>query len=235
MLANDIRRIWIEKLVQNKSFAEVGGLWGGGHVLTYGLGAKSLCMVDVMEGTSDWWEKFREVCKRKAINNVREVVASIDDNRILELMNRHDVVYTSGVLYHCPNPIMTIRNLLSVTNEWLILGSVVFPSVITNSKGALKMSDENAYFVPGLSETNRAIFARYVNDKIGFGAGGLDTPPITDWHLPNGEPNYSPWWWLWTKGFVRHMLSTFPIDIVQEALFPEGRNICALFMCRKRT
>jgi 2-polyprenyl-3-methyl-5-hydroxy-6-metoxy-1,4-benzoquinol methylase len=119
MAMADHRDAWIEKIVSGKTFVDIGGLWGLTNekvTSAHHAGATDVCMVDIWPPDSEWWLKFRAHCLEKGLGHVREVVTSIDNPNIIQSIGLYDIVHCSGVLYHCPNPFLTIRNLMSLRN-----------------------------------------------------------------------------------------------------------------------
>ncbi len=141
----DHRDEWIGRIVPGKSFVDIGGLWGTVNEKispAHDAGATHLCMVDIWTPDSEWWQRFREHCASKGIGSVREVVSSIDNPGILKSVGTHDVVHCSGVIYHCPNPFFTIRALMSLAKEKLLLATAVMPPLIENEFGRLEFGTE---------------------------------------------------------------------------------------------
>ena len=230
----DYRDEWTWKLATGKTFAEVGGLWRtlSEKVTVAALaGATSVAMIDNIDplGQGVWWPAFDKRCAELGVSGVKKYAVSIDNPQVRDIVGAYDVVHCSGVLYHCPNPILTVGNLLSITNEWLLLSLVVMPPVITNSAGTIRMSSDSAYLVPTLSATNHAIFSEHCRVTYGS-AMGLDAPAKT-WFFADGTPDYAPWWWLWTSSYVKKMLECFPIEVVFEG--PLSGSAAHFFACRK--
>ena len=53
--------MWVQDLVKDKTFADVGGLWNtiNEKVTVASLaGARDVTMIDLMDYKSHWWDKF---------------------------------------------------------------------------------------------------------------------------------------------------------------------------------
>src|SRR5260370_410077 len=70
---SDIRDVFISRVVDGRSFAEVGGLWGTVNEkvsVAHQRGAQALAMFDTAPEGHMWWQKFEE---RRASLNVPDV------------------------------------------------------------------------------------------------------------------------------------------------------------------
>ena len=62
--------MWVQDLVKDKTFADVGGLWNtiNEKVTVASLaGAHEVTMIDLMHNKSHWWDKFDEKCKNEDV------------------------------------------------------------------------------------------------------------------------------------------------------------------------
>ena len=84
-------------------------------------------------------------------SRVRFVQTNLYEDAAIAEIGRHDVVWCSGLLYHTPNPVLALRQLLRLTGETLIVGSKVVPAV----PGLPGM----AVYYPGLSARDRTTYA----------------------------------------------------------------------------
>jgi hypothetical protein len=233
-MTKDYRDEWITRIAPGKSFVDVGGLWGLVNEKispAYAAGATHLCMVDIWEPESEWWQKFRQHCTAKGIGPVSEVVSSIDNPGICARVGKHDIVHCSGVIYHCPNPFLTVRSLMSLATDIILLATAVMPPVIENEFGRIKFSSESAVCVPLITEENRKIVDIYMTDNYGGGAYGVNAP-VSSWYFDDGAPNYGPWWWLWSADYVAKMLTTCGLEIIEST--PQFGGTGHLYLCRLR-
>jgi 2-polyprenyl-3-methyl-5-hydroxy-6-metoxy-1,4-benzoquinol methylase len=60
-------------------------------------------------------------------NRVRFVQANVNDGAVAETVSPHEVVFCSGVLYHVPNPILTLARLRALCADTLILDTATIP------------------------------------------------------------------------------------------------------------
>lgn len=190
----DLRNVYIGKVVKNKSFAEVGGLWGTVNEkvsVAHSYGASRLAMIDISAPESDLWRLFEE---RRLSLRLPEVSCISSDLVTLAESNscpQFDTVHCSGILYHIPDPLRFLRALRTVTREFLVLTSVVTAPRIANEQGTLEIPRAAALFVPALQQKERAILQAYWRQVVGDGAIGL-TQETKVWNLDD----FAPWWWL---------------------------------------
>jgi hypothetical protein len=124
---------------------------------------------------------------------------------------RFDVVHSSGVLYHLPNPIAHLERLRHLAREHVILTSAIVPSRVRNRFGELRVEDGAPRFVPALSEQEKKIYAEFYTDgDPEVLLGGINTDAL---FVPH---NYSPWWWLLTSGTIRCMAECAGFEILDE-------------------
>jgi hypothetical protein len=103
------------------SFLDVGCMWridGANAFAAEEAGAASVTAMDVMDPTPAFEE-------RAAGSRVRFVQGDINDPRIVDA---HEVVWCSGVLYHVPDPQLTVQRLQSVTQRRLLLATEILPA-----------------------------------------------------------------------------------------------------------
>jgi hypothetical protein len=229
----DYRDDVISQLVSRKSFAEVGGLWGEVNektTIAYAGGASDLCQIDIWNQDSEWWPRFRTRYKERGVPFVREVIGSIDNPSVTKTIGQYDIVHCSGVLYHCPNPILTLRNLRTITREKLVIAVAVMPSKIENEHGSVSISDEAAIYIPCIEERSRIIIDLYTHQKDGGNAYGVNYR-MPNWFFTDGSPNYGPWWWLWTAEYFKRLITASGFVVTADYSQFEGTG--HLFVCDK--
>jgi len=99
---DDPRDYFISRVVQGKSFLEVGGLWGivsEKVSVAHRFGARSLTIIDVTSPDSSLWSSFRSRMLEKGIPDCVAISGDICETSFNEIF---DVVHCSGVLYHLP-------------------------------------------------------------------------------------------------------------------------------------
>jgi SAM-dependent methyltransferase len=189
----------VEKVVEpGKSFLDVGALWGvhGKRAfMAEEQGASEVTAIDVLAATPEF-----EAERERRDSKVRFVYADLHADDTPERVGRHDIVWCSGVLYHCPNPVHSIACLRRLTRERLGLVTASIPEV-PGIEGA-------SIFFPHLSETARRSYDR-AYDKANVGQGGrigLSTPFAA-------EETYGNWWWGLTPSAITGMLRAEGFEI----------------------
>jgi hypothetical protein len=102
---------------------------------------------------------------------------------------KFQVVDSSGVLYHMPDPIRYLIALREITQEHLIPTSAITPTRIESEAGFLDMPEAAVLFLPALDGTEKAILAAHWRPTGGTGAIGI-TRDEHDWRFDN----FGPWW-----------------------------------------
>jgi hypothetical protein len=109
-------------------------------------GARSVSGLDVMAPT----RRFQTEHERLG-SAVRFVQGDIHDAGVAADLGHHDVVWCSGLIYHAPNPLLTLQCLREITGELLILSSETIPEIPGLRQACV--------FFPALSESDRAAHA----------------------------------------------------------------------------
>lgn len=212
-----------------RTFAEVGGLWGVVNeqvTVAAAGGATELTMVDVAPegGPEDLWQAFRSRLAEHDVSDVRCLRGNIDDPAIVEAAGTFDVVHCSGVLYHCPEPLRTLRNLRSLVGETLILGTATMPETIANSAGSVEVEPGSAILVPAMTTSQRAVIGEWLRENGASGAYGINCEVGTDWTF--GQDDWKPyeaWWWCFTRDYVAGLLEAAGFELRNVASFWNGR------------
>jgi SAM-dependent methyltransferase len=105
------------------SFLDVGCMWridGANAFAAEEAGASAVTAIDVMAPTPAFLE-------RAAGSQVRFLQGDINDAETGRRAGLHDVVWCSGVLYHAPDPLLTLHRLAAVTGRRLLLATEVLP------------------------------------------------------------------------------------------------------------
>jgi SAM-dependent methyltransferase len=215
---------WVQGAAAGNSFAEVGGLWGtiNEQVTTAALaGATSTTMIDIQpDGDDSYWQRFRDRAASLEVTGTTEIHGSIDDPATVEQAGAFDVVCCSGVLYHCPEPLKTLRHLRAITRGTLILGTVTIPESIVNSAGSLEVEPGAALPTVALNASQLAVLGQWLRDlgDINVQADGITHP--SPWVIEN----YDPWWWLFTRDAVAGLLRVAGFDVEAIASTWAGRS-----------
>jgi hypothetical protein len=207
---NDVHQ-WMDEHVQGRSFAEVGGMWGGAWA-TFDAeqrGAAPVTMLDIMEQT----DACSAEIEARGGSDCRFLIGDVHDPAALEQVGRHDVVLCSGVLYHCPNPVQTLERLRTITGEYLLLGTEVLHEVPGIPQACV--------FYPELTDEQRAAFAA----PLGGSADGISTPfdPALE---------YANWWWGITRTALRGMMKATGWEILDLKTYHGALGYRALVIAR---
>ena len=201
---SDKKDQWITERVAGKSFMDVGGLWGTTNEkvsVAAKAGAASTTMADIQPLDHSLWNDLDAHCARLGVDGYAKRCLDIVEppQDFCEL--RHQIVHCSGIIYHVPDPYRMLANLRRVTDEHLILTSMVVPERIENAAGVITFPPDNAVFVPSITEATRAIVATHFREH-GISIDAITQPLKEGWHWPADKPNYSPWWWLWSPAYL---------------------------------
>jgi len=128
-------------------------------------------------------------------SNVRFVRGDLHDPATVADVGPHEVVWCSGVLYHAPNPVLTLQRLRELTTELLILQTMTLPELPGVSQGLV--------FYPGVRNPRQ--YARWGEDA----ARSLRLPEP-------GEDPYAPWWWGISRSALTAMLRAARFEPVEQ-------------------
>lgn len=226
-MGEPIREEWVARAVAGKTFAEVGGLWGTVNeqvTVAAMAGATSTTMIDVAptepgEGQEDLWRLFRERAASCGVTDTVCVQGSIDDPDVVGRVGSFDVVSCSGVIYHCVDPLHTLRQLRSITRETLVLGTATMPETVSTSAGTVSVEPGAALLVPAMNQSQRAVLGGWLSEVGGVQAVGVNYPMQTDWALDD----YDAWWWFFTRDYVAALLRMAGFEVENVASYWEGR------------
>jgi hypothetical protein len=190
----------IRQLVPGRSFADIGGLWGTlNERVTPAIlaGCASAIMVDEQEAGNYLWQAFDAHCAMRGVSGYRCVSAELNAPDLPARLGCFDVLHCSGVLYHCPDPYASLRQLWRLTGRHLLLGSMTVPNRIANAAGVLDFSEGRMLALPAARGSALAVIRRHFDDHA-MEAVNINVAQGTPWYLPNGAANHAPWWWLFT-------------------------------------
>ena len=151
-------------------------------------GATDVTGVDIAAATPEF-----EAERERRDSRVRFVHGDLHDPAVIEEAGRHDVVWCSGVLYHSPNPVTTLRRLRELTGERLILQTTCVPELPGVRQGMV--------FYPGLEESERSLYGMWgpeARRSIG---------PVEGW-----DDEFGPWWWGITPSALRAMMRSAGLE-----------------------
>lgn len=227
-MTETIREDWISDVTSGRTFAEVGGLWGVVNeqvTVAAKAGASELTMIDVAPegGPDDLWQAFDSRLADHDVSGVSCVRGNIDDRAVIDSVGAFDVVHSSGVLYHCPEPLHTLRNLRSIVRETLVLGTATMPETVTTSAGTVSVEPGTSMLVPAMTASQRAVLGEWLRENGASGAYGLNHEVGTDWTLREGWKPYEAWWWLFTRDYVAALLEAAGFKVRNVASYWNGR------------
>jgi SAM-dependent methyltransferase len=166
------------------SFLDVGCMWaihGANAFAAEQAGAGAVTALDVMARTPEF-----DAAHDARGSKVRFVRGDINDPAVVLQAGPHDVVWCSGVLYHCPDPFLTVRRLREVTAGRLLLATEVMPEVRGAPRSAALLPAGRAH--PGAP---------------------AQLPSA-------GDRGYAPWYWLPAPSAVRAMLEAAGFRLAEE-------------------
>jgi methyltransferase family protein len=182
----------VRRHAAGKTFCDVGCMWkvnGRIAFVAEEAGAASVTGVDVMAATPEF-----EAERARRSSNVRFVRGDVHDPATVADVGPHQVVWCSGVLYHAPNPVLTLQRLRELTTELLILQTMTLPELPGVKQGLV--------FYPGVP--NPRLYARWGEEA----ARSLRLPEA-------GEDPYAPWWWGISRSALMAMLRAARFEPVE--------------------
>lgn len=171
-------------------------MWGVDGALAFlaeQSGATSVTGLDLMPAS----QAFAAEHARRG-SRVRFVQGDLHDPQVIADVGRHEVVWCSGVIYHAPNPLLTLERLRSITGETLILASETIPEVPGLRQACV--------FLPGLAEPDRLAHASARPRARALG--------VTEAFDP--AQSYGAWWWGVSRSALHGMLSASGFEILAE-------------------
>jgi hypothetical protein len=186
----------IARFSRGRSFADIGAMWnvhGGIAFLAEESGATDVTAVDIMAPTGEF---NAEHTRRNS--GVRFVAGDVHELEVIRRVGPHQVVWCSGVLYHAPNPLLTLERLREITGEYLLLATETLPE-IPGLTGA-------CVFLPGLAARDRRLHAAA---RPGGTALGVDS-------AFDRSQSYGAWWWGISRSALRGMLGASGFAVVEE-------------------
>lgn len=183
----------IDRYAPGRSFVDVGAIWvvhGRTAFLAEAAGASAVTAVDLSPETDEY---LREHERRSS--SVRFVQGDLHDAEARKRIGPHDVVWCSGVLYHCPNPVHSLECLRELTAGVLVLQTASVPEIPGIRQAGV--------FWPTLPERDRlrydAAYHAISKSPARAERAGLTTPF-------DPERTYANWWWGLTPSSIEGML-----------------------------
>jgi len=197
----------IRRFAAGQSFLDAGAMWsvhGRIAFIAEECGATAVTAMDVMAPTPEY-----EAEHQRRESTVRFIRGDIHDQATVEEVGPHDVVWCSGLLYHAPNPMLTLERLRALTTQTLILATETIPEVPGMSQACV--------FLPGLSAPDRALHAAARPHGLAHGIHTAFEP----------EQGYSAWWWGLTRSAVLGMLDAAGFTVGEQLGGPLHTTIIA--------
>jgi hypothetical protein len=221
----DPRNRMIRSVVKGKTFVDVGGLWGlEGEKVSVALlyGAKSAVMIDLYDANDAAWNLFRE--RLRAYDIEPGSVQCVSCDFLKYEGASFEVVHSSGMLYHFPNPFIYLERLRRAASQRVILSSLVCHEKITNDQGVFQVPSSGVVFVPALTEEERRVLDAHWKTPTLFGIGT---------RLTNLETtDFAANWWLPTRHVLHKMCEIAGFTVEDEGDFWNGNAVTLQLACR---
>ena len=188
----------IREHARGRSFADIGCMWrvnGRWSFFAEECGATRVTAHDIVPPTEEF---DRERARRRS--SVAFVQGDINDDETVRRIGVHDVLFFSGVLFHCPNPLWTLSKLRALCGQTLILNTMSVPEM-PGLRNAL-------VFYPFLDASQRRIW------DIGIGRQTAITTPFSP------EAGCSNWLWGFTPSCLASLLSYSGFSVVYRRVRP---------------
>lgn len=241
-MAEDPVQHWIRRIGTGQSLVDIGGI---GELSinervsqALAAGCLGVAMADIQPFSSHYWVHFYQLMEQRGITRDRFASYERIDIRAHDLpalLPKFDIVHSTGILYHLPDPATALWNLIQVSNRWLIINTVITPQVVENERGRVALPDGAGLFLPGLSEQERAVLQLRYQTKFGWDLN-FTSPRVTDREaaMPHmdAEGRLSPWpyWWLFTIPAFRALAELMHLRIHDEWTWEEH---CHFMLCEK--
>jgi len=202
----DLNADLIKKYVSGKSFADIGCMWrvnGLYSFLAEEYGAKSVSAVDIYPASDDFLRQQKE--RESSVNFIQ---GDFNKQETIDKIGSCDIVFSSGVLYHMPDPFSFLARLRHICKDILLLQTQTIPEM--NSIKNMSV------FFPYLDETQRAIW----NQGTGI------QKAITGPYEP--ESGYGNWFWGLTPSCVESQLKCAGFEVIERHVRPFN----AYFICK---
>jgi SAM-dependent methyltransferase len=207
----------IAALVPGRSFADLGGLWGTvNERITPAVlaGAASATMIDEQPAGNYLWQAFDEHCAKLNVSGYASIEGNLDDPDLPRRVGQFDVLHCSGVIYHCPDPYHSLRQMRRLTRRHLLLGSMTVPERVQNAAGTLDFSEGRMLALPALKGGALAIMRQHFDD-LHIKVHNINVDEPFPWTMPDGiTPSYAPWWWLFTAETLAAMAEAVGLRVL---------------------
>ena len=209
---------WIAARAAGLSFIDIGGIGEAAVNETVstalGAGAERAAMADIRDFSFPHWADFHARMADRGHGRDRYTCydhVDITAGSLTERLPVHDMVHSTGILYHLSDPARALWNLRRITGRWLVTNTVIIPERVSNAAGMIDTRGSTALFLPGISDSERAILRLHYQQKFGWELNHNAPPPDDSSaimpYLTETGPSCWPYWFLFTipafRGLVR--------------------------------
>lgn len=201
---------WLDECAVGRSFVDIGTMWGDrwGAFDAEDRGASPVTALDVTPPTAACLAE-----QERRGTHARFVTGDLHDIDVLRHVGVHDIVLCSGVLYHCPNPCLTLERLRRITGSYLLLGTLALQEVPGIPQACV--------FYPALADPQRQAFAAAV-----YGAAdGLTTPF-------DASLEYGNFWWGISRSALRAMLKATGWEVLEQKAYQSNLGYHVFIIAR---
>lgn len=201
------KRAIIQAHAKHTNFIDLGGLWGvkGEMVTSAAKGeAASLAMGDILPLRNPHWAKMDTHLEAAGITDYgKHQIDIMDCASVAPFADQYNFVHCSGIMYHVVDVFEFVANLLAMTDDYLLIGSVVVPEAVIGHDGAHCAAASTPEQTERVSTwlKDAGLMARGVSNEASY---TKDLRPV------NG-----PWWWVFTAGFMLRVMQSFDVEIIE--------------------
>lgn len=236
--SKDIIDDWIGSVVQGRSFIDIGGIgeWATNERCTFAraAGASRVAMADFEPFGNYLWNHYEKELAEAGVSGIELIDrANIDDPRLPEITGEWDVVHSTGILYHVPNPVYSILNIRRVVKRHLILNTVILPNRIENEHGTLTLPDCGVALYAALNGQERTVLAKYYKDHLNLIVDEIAPEDQGSSQVPymrQGAPSYYPYWWIFTRHSFEALLRMLEMKVLARDTWKD--HVHAVFLER---
>jgi len=227
---------WLARIAPGQSVVDIGGIgefstnercsWAQRH------GASRVAMADLEPFDHHLWGHWRAETSRLGVTGIEEFQrVNLDDADLPRILGQWDVVHSTGILYHVPNPVHSLLNLRRLVKRWLIVNTVVLPQVIENAAGTLRLPDCAAGLFAALRGQERAVIGEHYRTRFGMDIDAL--APVRQEgavmpYMRDGAPSYYPYWWIFTVPAFEALLEMLEMKVRERWTWEEHAHFVLL-------
>jgi len=227
---------WIASTVRGLSFVDIGGI---GEFATneraswaHTQGAARAAMADFEPFDHRLWAHYRAGLAKAGLTGIETFErANIDDPNLPALIGQWDMVHSTGILYHVPNPVHSLLNLRRIVRRFLIVNTVIVPERIGNVAGSLVVPRSACLFFGALRGTERDVLREHYRAKFGHRLDDLAPERAEGAVMPymrEGAPSYYPYWWVFTAHSFEVLLGTLGMRMLDSFTWEDHAHFAFL-------